>query len=224
MPAPSNRTGIPATLVVLLLAAILLAGFVVGPRVFEFDAWPQPSRQDRVEEVVARSADEATEVPIVRVRRDPRSRGRDDAVSVRGRNGRRRGGSDRPELSVRSDGAREAAPHRDGGRAGARGGSGGAPTETPAPDVVIVEDAPPARPDAPVGEPEQPTQLAELAEPQAPVLRPDAEQVPETPLPAPDERDESRIVEVDAGALIDEVEGLLGGLLPGERRGRHGHR
>jgi hypothetical protein len=227
MPAPSNRTGIPTTLVVLLLAAMLLAGFGLGPRVFEFSAWPQPTREDRVEEVVARSAGEATEVPVVRVRDEGRARSRQDALAVRGRSSRRRGGVARPELSVRSDaGSREGSARRDRGR----GGSGGGEPQTPPPtDVVIVEDPPAATPDvpAPVDAPEEPTQLAELAEPQAPMLRPDAK-APESLAPAPASRDDAALVEVDAAGLLDEVDRLLDGLLPGEdggeRRGPHGHR
>lgn len=232
MPAPSNRTGIPAALVVALLAVVLLVGFGLGPHAFEFDAWPQPSREDKVEEVVARSAEEATEVPVVRVRDGERRRAREETLAVRGRDARRRGGPGRPELSVRSGGARDEARRGQRYAGRGRGDKPAGETATPVPDVVIVPDAPAPVPDVPVVEPEEPTRLAELAEPQS-VLRPDAEAEPAAPLPKPRDGDGevgvAGLVDLDGDGLLEDADRVLDSLLQGERdsgrRGRsHGHR
>lgn len=214
MPAPSRRTGLSAAFIGLALAVILIAGFALGPRAFEFSAWPQPSNGGAVEEVVARPSDEVTEVPVARVRRDERersrsrSRGRDESVSARGRNAR----GDRiaargVTLDARSGSRGGNAGARRGGR-GRDGGSGGS-SETAPPAEVVVDETPAPAPEAPA---EQPAQLAEVA-PAEPVLRPDAEEFGSVREPEP---------QLEADGLVDEVDRLIDSLLPDESR--HGHR
>jgi hypothetical protein len=229
MPAPSRRTGIPATFIGLALAVILIAGFALGPRAFEFSAWPQPAGDGAVVEVVARPSDEATEVPVARVDHNDRARDlvRDGALSVRGREARR--GDRLAARGVTLDARSRGGAGETGSRRGGRGRNGGSETEPPV--VVIVDEAPAADPDAPVDRPaDQPAQLAEVP-PADQVLRPDAGELGEVPDP---ERKGSRdgLVEVDADRLLDDVDHLIDSLLPGESRrddrgrghGRRGHR
>jgi hypothetical protein len=204
-----------------------VAGFGLGPRAFEFRAWPQPTYDGTVADVVARSADEAAEVPVVAVRRPERAGTRDGALAVRGRDARRRGGPARPELSVRSESRRGESRGR---RGRGRGRGDAAEATTPVPDVVIVPDAPtPVAPDAPPSESEEPAQLAELAEPQSqPVMRPDAGDLSDTPQHRARDHDgevgTAGLVEVDAEALVEGVDRLLDPLLTDtrddDRRGR----
>ena len=204
MRAPSNRSGISGTLLGASLATILFAGFALGPKAFEFKAWPEPARNYSVEDVVARSSDEVTEVPIVRVRRSERPR-RGDAVGVRGRNSGGHG-SPRGDLNVRSDRpadrasrGRPADPH-----------TPSAPEPTAPIDVV--EMPAPAEPTAPVPEPDTPAQLAEVAVP-APVLRLEAEEF------AMESRTEPRgEADLESDGLFDEAGRLIDSLLPGDDR------
>lgn len=215
MPAPSTRTGIPAAVVGLLLAVILVAGFALGPRAFDFRAWPEHSRDAAVAEVVARSAEQATEVPVVQVRGANRRRG--DALAVRGR-GTRSGGSRDGALNVRSRGDRDR-PAR-GGRASGRGTGRGDDQRATPPPVVIVEEAPAEPPVTPVSPPEEPARFAaEVAPPQY-VLRPESDERPSAPRPdAEPDRDDRRAR--DRLRLLDGVDELAGSLLPDERRRDH---
>ena len=186
MPTPSNSSGLPTVPIIALLALILFLGFFVAPRAFEFRAWPEPTRPAPVEEIVSRTAEPAIEVPVARVKT-----GGDAALAVRGRNPRR--GSAAPAREGRSA-ARE--PGRTRGNA-ARRSRGPRKSPSPSAPQVVVDETPVPEPDAPVGPPEQPAQLAEVPEQ---VLRPQAEQlVPEqtpepladTPLPSAESREYS---------------------------------
>jgi hypothetical protein len=166
MRAPSNRSGIPAVPVALLLGVILFVGLALAPRAFEFDAWPELSRQNAVEEIVARPAEQVIEVPVARVDARKRSRG-SDALAVRGRN------------------VRKGAPAREArdARGEARTPRGGRGRTAPSVPPVVVEDPPAEAPEAAELPPEQPAQLAEG--PTAGVLRPEAEALPVEERPAP---------------------------------------
>ena len=217
MRTPSNAAGAHGLSVVLLLAVILFVGLALVPRAFEFRAWPQPARQDVAEEVVARSAAAATEVPVVRVRSAKRP-GRSDALAVRGRKSRRRG-SDGGALAVRSDRGSQAsrveAPS-DGGTPGQGAG---------VPPVVVVEETPAPQPLAPVDEPDRSAQLAEIPEPDL-VLRagadryaPQSESESESESRAQPEPDEGSGLDAEAESFSPHYEPYRPG-----RHGRHGRR
>jgi hypothetical protein len=176
MRAPSNRSGIPATPVIVLVAVILFLGLSLGPRTFEFQAWPQPSRQGAIEAIVDRPAEPATEVPVARADVPKRKQ---SSLDVRGRNPRRRG-----EARAGRRDARRSAGSRRGSRPDRR------PPSVP---PVVVEDPPAPQPDAPEPAPEQPAQLAEGPSTDQ-VLRPEVEEFPPEQRPAPlrDLRSESR--------------------------------
>jgi hypothetical protein len=170
MTTPSKRTGIPSASVVVLLAVILFLGLALAPKTFEFDAWPEPTRQEAIEEVVDRPVSLATEGEVTGLRRATGAARRARAFARDGRPRERR----TPETA----GPRERA--RSGGSSG-RGRAPGpaAPSARPA---EVVEHVP--APDAPAPEQPAPEQNAQLAEipPADTVLRPDVEEAaPEQP-------------------------------------------
>jgi hypothetical protein len=177
MRAPSNRNGIPTIRIVLLLAVILFLGLALAPRAFEFNAWPEPARHGAVEELVDRTAEEVTEVPVARVKTGTRKA--PDALAVRGRNPRK------------SESAREVRARDGRGRSRSRGRrSGRAGRGSDAPAVVVEQPSAP-QPEAPAPAPAQPAQLAEAPQGEQ-VLRNDVAQVAEENLPEPLRHDGSR--------------------------------
>lgn len=167
MPAPSNRSGIPTAPVIILVAVILFLGLSLGPRTFEFRAWPEASRQGAIEALVDRPAEPATEVPVATAsvrKRKPES------LDVRGRNPRKQGDA-REARAGRREARRSAASRR------------GRSDRTPTVPPVVVESPPAAPTKTPEPAPEQPAQLVE-APPTEQVLRPDADELPPEQRPA----------------------------------------
>lgn len=176
MRAPSNRSGVPATFVILLLALILFLGLALAPRAFEFRAWPEPSRHGAIQEIVERPADQVTEVPVARVK--TRADKAPDALAVRGRNPRKESRA-RHARGGRREGRAGTGSRRGRSGRGAKGGDRG----SSAPTVVVEQPAAP-QPDLPEPAPEQPAQLAEVPQSE-PVRRPDATEVLPEQLPTP---------------------------------------
>ncbi|HEX8743061.1 MAG TPA: hypothetical protein VF712_07995 [Thermoleophilaceae bacterium] len=186
MRTPSNRTGIPALPVILLVALILFLGLALAPRAFEFRAWPEVARNEPIEELVDRPAEQAVEVPVARVD----TRGRGDALAVRGRNPR----GPAPARETRS-GSLDAGAPRGASRRGRR--SRGARPVTPSEPALVVEETPAPAPDVPLPVPEQEAQLVEVPSGEQ-VLRPEPEQIAPESVPEPLATDA-------APALVDSV-------------------
>jgi hypothetical protein len=156
MATPSNRTAVASLPMVVLVALILFIGLVLGPRAFEFRAWPEFSRHDAVEAIVDRPAPEVIEV---RVARPEAGRHSSDALAVRGtraRGGRARGASADRSATLDARAIRRGGPRPPADRHHA---SPPVVAESPAPAPVVPSPAP-----------EQPAQLAAGPAPD-PVLR-----------------------------------------------------
>jgi hypothetical protein len=169
MAAPSNRSGIPTAPVIILVTVILFLGLSLGPRTFEFRAWPEDSRQGATEALVDRPAATAIEVPVASAGVRKRKH---ESLDVRGRNPRK-GGDAREARAGRE--ARRSAGSRRGPRRGDR---------TPSVPPAVVETPPAPQAEAPEPAPEQPAQLAEGPSNDQ-VLRPDAEELLPEQRPAP---------------------------------------
>jgi hypothetical protein len=208
MRAPSNRSGIPTLPIVGLLGLILFLGFALAPAAFEFRAWPEPSRPVAIEEIVARPAQPVTEVPVVVRAKSKRA----DSLGVRGRSPRRPS-----EARLDSRGSATRGGSTRGHSRDARKGDG-APAVAPDDVVVVVEETPAPEPVAPVGEPEQPAQLAEVPSSDH-VMRPEAEALPPAKTPEPLRSYDAQQYDREAGECD----------YAGEHRGRgrhgrgHGH-
>lgn len=172
MRTPSNRSGVPTLLVIAVPALILFLGFTLAPRAFEFRAWPEPSRPSVLDEIVARPAEPVMEVPVARVKTDG-----GDSLAAGGRNPRR--GNSPREASLDSRGSARAGRSSRGRSRRSR--DGGSSPSTPA---VIIKETPAPQPAAPVTDPGQPAQLAEVPSNDQ-VMRPEPEELRPEQTPAP---------------------------------------
>jgi hypothetical protein len=207
MPTPSNRSGIPAVPVVALLGLILFLGFALGPAAFEFRAWPVTAGPGVVEEIVARPDERVVESTAV-----ARVKGaRDESLDARGRNRRPGASARRSELDARGA-ARDSRAARRGRSGGPDGSSRSQARGNRDGDAVLVVEVPASpEPVAPVTQPEQPAQLAEVP-PADSVMRPEPEALlPEaTPVPLDPYDPDSVPRPRDRQGDDDEVRGYAG--------------
>jgi len=159
MRTPSNRTGVPGVPVVVLLALILFLGLALSPRAFEFRGWPEPARNDAIEEVVARPVPEAPRIEVAGLRPEV---GDDDPGQP---STARRSSLDRRRTEVAHTPRRSARRDRSGRR-------GRPDRSAAAPDAAV--DTPAAPSAQPGPDPQEPAQVAEVPATDT-VLRPDPE-------------------------------------------------